>query len=297
MAPSKAAAASSARPSSTSSTPLLSRASAWPGLSAIAQAFSVQAMARLAGKGDPSPAPVFVVGMPRSGTTLVEQILASDPRIFAAGEIDAFSQVLNGQSGAGSFPGSAAQWSGQALRQIGADYVDWIGAAAPAAERVVNKRPDNFRFAGLIHLALPNARIIHVRRDPVDTCLSCFSKLFGADLPYTFDLGELGRYYRAYEALMAHWREVLPADVMLEVQYEDLVADLEGQTRRILAHVGLDWDSRRLDFHLTQRRLRTASATQVRQPIYSSSVGRWRPYAPFLGPLIDALGRDRLEGR
>jgi hypothetical protein len=137
---------------------------------------------------------------------------------------------------------------------------------------------------------LPQSRIIHVRRDPLDTCLSCFSKLFAGEQPYAYDLAELGRYYRAYEALMEHWRRVLPEGVMLEVQYEELVADFEPQARRLLAYCGLEWDDRCLAFHETQRSVRTASATQVRQPIYGTSVGRWRPYREMLQPLLQELG-------
>src|SRR5262249_47982198 len=158
-----------------------------------------------------------------------------------------------------------------------------------SGRRIVDKRLDNFLRAGLIALALPRARIIHVRRDPRDTCLSCFSKLFGEDLPQTFDLGALGRYYRGYEAPMAHCRQVLPPGVMLEVKYEELVDDLDRQTGRMLAHCGLPWDDRCLNFHLTERRIPTASATQVRRPIYHDAVGRWRRYEPYLGPLLEAL--------
>src|SRR5262249_41022057 len=144
-------------------------------------------------------------------------------------------------------------------------------------------------FAGLIHLALPNARIVHARRDSMDTCLSCFSQLFTGRHPYSYDLAELGRYYRAYEALMAHWRKVLPQDIMLEVRYEEVIADIDKQARRIVAHCGLEWDDACLGFHATERPVRTASAVQVRQPIYRTSVGRWRPYEHLLGPLIEAL--------
>ncbi len=153
----------------------------------------------------------------------------------------------------------------------------------------MDKRLDNHPLAGLILLAVPGARLIHVRRDPRDSCLSSFSKLFGEDLPQTFDLGELGRYYRGYERLMDHWRQVLPAGAMLEVQYEELVEDLEGQTRRMLSSCGLPWDPRCLEFHLTQRRIPTASATQVRRPAYRDAIGRWRRYEPYLGPLLEAL--------
>jgi Sulfotransferase family len=149
--------------------------------------------------------------------------------------------------------------------------------------------PSNYYFAGLIHLALPNARIIHTIRDPVDTCISCFSKLFSAEQNHTYELGELGRYYKRYERLMAHWRNVLPPGRILDVRYEDVVADVEAQARRIIAYCDLPWTDRCLSFHETDRPVRTASATQVRQPIYRSAVGRWRVYEQHLGPLLDAL--------
>ena len=147
----------------------------------------------------------------------------------------------------------------------------------------------NYCFLGLVCAALPEARIIHTRRDPIDTCLSCYSKLFSTEIPYAYDLGELGRYYRGYAGLMAHWRRVLPADMMLDVQYEELVGDLEPQARRLLGHCGLDWDDACLSFHRTERIVRTASVTQVRQPIYRTSVGRWRPPEPLLRPLLNGL--------
>jgi len=136
---------------------------------------------------------------------------------------------------------------------------------------------------------LPNARIIHATRDPVDTCFSCFSLLFAGHQPFAYDLGELGRYYRAYEALMTHWRSVLPHGVMIDVNYEDVVADLETQARRMLAHCDLDWHPQCLDFYKTPRAVRTASSTQVRQPIYRHALGRWRRYEEFLPPLLQAL--------
>ena len=152
--------------------------------------------------------------------------------------------------------------------------------------------PMNFHFVGLIYLTLPNARIIHMRRDPIDTCLSCYSKLFTDRHQYSYDLGELGRYYRAYETLMEHWRRILPPSFMLEVQYEDLIGDLESESRRIVDHCGLEWDASCLSFYVAERPVRTASAVQVRQPIYRSSIGHWRAYAHQLGPLIEALGVD-----
>jgi tetratricopeptide (TPR) repeat protein len=252
----------------------------------IATAFTPELMRRHQGAGDGSSVGAFIIGMPRSGTTLVEQVLASHPNVFAAGELMNFTQATEHLP---RFPEAVNSLIGAQLREIGARYVGSVRALAPTAERITDKMPSNFWFAGLIHLALPNARIIHVRRDPVDACLSCFSKIFTGDQPFSYDLAELGRFYRAYDTLMGHWRRVLPDGVMLEVQYEELVADFERHARRIVAHCGLEWDERCLAFHETQRPVRTASAIQVRQPLYRSAVGRWRPYAAMLGPLLEAL--------
>ena len=186
------------------------------------------------GGGDPSPMPIFVIGMPRSGTTLVEQILASHPAVHGAGELqDAQRSRLAGRSGKPApYPEFVPALDAASLRAIGARYVAAVRKLAPDGERVTDKMPSNYYFAGLIHLALPNAKIIHSVRDPVDTCMSCFSKLFSAEQIHTYDLGELGRYYKRYERLMAHWRRVLPAGRILDVRYEEVVADLETQARR-----------------------------------------------------------------
>ncbi len=260
------------------------------------QVFAPELMQAKSGLGDPSATPVFIVGMPRSGTTLVEQILASHPRVYGAGEIPIFERTMNGfrtsSAALPPFPHAAASLTGEQLRQLGRRYLRGVRAAAPGADRITDKMPANFRFVGPIHLALPKARIIHVRRDPIDTCISCFSIQFTGYQPHTHDLGELGRYYSAYERLMAHWRAVLPAGVMLEVQYEELIADFAAQAQRIVEHCGLAWDDACLSFHETQRPVQTASAIQVRRPLYRSSIGRWRPYAQHLGPLLQALGRS-----
>jgi tetratricopeptide (TPR) repeat protein len=260
-------------------------AAALGALDRVRATYTAERIRRGADRGAASDVPVFILGMPRSGTTLVEQILASHPAVFGAGEIEDFTTA------AAPFGAEAiAQASDEDLHRIGTVYLDRIRTLAPSAARITNKTPENFRLAGLIHLALPNARIIHTRRDPVDTCLSCFCQLFAGDLRYTYGLDELGRYYRAYDALMAHWRAVLPPAAFLEVQYESVVADLEGEARRIVSHCGLDWDPRCLDFHRTQRPVRTASMAQVRHPLYRHSVGHWRVYERFLDPLLDALG-------
>jgi tetratricopeptide (TPR) repeat protein len=255
--------------------------------------FDRERIRRSEGSGCSSETPIFILGMPRSGTTLVEQILASHPKVFGAGERDDFSAIV-AKLGAeqritADFPEFIPSLPLQAYSRIGVDYVDRLRGLAPTAGKITDKMPENFRFVGLIHLALPKARIIHLRRDPVDTCLSCFATLFYEPLDYTYDLKELGRYYRAYQRLMDHWREILPPGVMLDVRYEDIVEDIEGQARRMIAHCDLEWDPRCLDFHRANRPIRTASMGQARQPLYKTSVGRWRVYESQLGPLLDEL--------
>lgn len=245
------------------------------------------------GCGEASPVPVFIVGMTRSGTTLIEQILASHPQVFGAGEIHLFDHaaglIRNALPGRPPFPEMVQAMSGEHFRALGALYLEKITRQAPAAMRITDKMTVNFLFAGLIHLALPNATIIHAVRDPADTCVSCFATHFMTGHAHAYDLAELGRYYRHYQALMKHWHDVLPRGRIIDVQYEELVADLEGVARRIVAHCGLEWSGRCLDFHRTERAVRTASAVQVRKPIYKDSVGRWRKFAPFLGPLLAEL--------
>jgi tetratricopeptide (TPR) repeat protein len=260
----------------------------------IRRAFTPELLRSKRGLGDASALPVFIVGMPRSGTTLIEQILASHPQVFGAGElreIDKLAASVRDPHGIVSAD-ATSKISGEQLSQLGAAYVQAVRGLAPQAERITDKMPFNFARAGFIHLVLPNARIIHVRRDPCDTALSCFSLRFTHGQEFTYDLAELGRYYRAYQSVMEHWRRVLPPGVMLEVQYEDVVADLEGQARRIVAHCGLDWDEACLAFHETQRTVHTASVAQVRQPIYQSSVGRWRAYESLMQPFLEALGES-----
>jgi hypothetical protein len=193
-------------------------------------------------------------------------------------------------SGLVGYPASVPLLDGDGLRQLGARYLERLSAKAPTGSRVTDKMPANYHFLGLVHLILPNAKIIHTIRNPVDNCISCFSKLFTAEQNHTYDLAELGRYYRRYERLMAHWRDILPSGNFLDVQYESVVADLESEARRIVAYCELEWDDRCLAFHATDRPVRTASAAQVRQPIYTSAIGRWRAYEGFLEPLLTSLG-------
>ncbi|MFM0739741.1 sulfotransferase [Paraburkholderia xenovorans] len=262
------------------------------------------------GLGEPSAAPIFIVGMPRSGSTLIEQILASHPQVIGGGERTEFGEALvkciarDADDPLRVDIEALQNVTAGALSTLGADYLCRMqsvlpnlqgiepadaGTAASAHTHFTDKYPFNFMNVGLIHLALPNARFIHSSRSPLQTCLSIFSRIFH-DVPFGYDLGELGRYYRAYDALMAHWQRVLPEGVLIEIKYEELVEDLEGNVRRLLAHCGLDWNERCLAFHQTSRQVSTASAAQVRRPIYKTSVQRWQPQPALLQPLFDGLG-------
>jgi tetratricopeptide (TPR) repeat protein len=263
-------------------------------LAAIAARFPAAVFARFAGAGDPSEVPVFVVGMPRSGTTLIEQILASHAKVHGAGELKIMQQIADFTVGPDRRPVGFPQIIDGMLppdaAMLGRRYLDQVLPKAAGAARIVDKMPANFLYAGLIHILLPNARIVHVVRDAADTCLSCYTKLFAGEQRFAYDLTELGQFHRGYATLMAHWRAVLPASRFLEVRYEDVVDDLEGQARKLIAFLGLDWDEACLSYYENRRQIRTASLDQVRQPIYRTSVGRWKAYAGHLGALLEALG-------
>ena len=259
-------------------------------VASIAETFSADLLAAKAGLGAASAMPVFVLGMPRSGTTLVEQILASHPAVHGAGELRHVQKLVDGL---GVFPQAVPGLTAEQLAAMGQAYAAEVGKLAQGKAHVVDKMPSNFLYAGLIRLMLPNARIIHSRRDPVDTCLSCYSKLFANEQSFTYDMGELGRFHRDYQKLMAHWRAVLPASHFLEVDYEAVVDDLETEARRMLEFLGLPWNDAVLEFHRTERPVLTASVNQVREPIYRSSAGRWRAHAAELQPLLAALGLDQ----
>ena len=240
------------------------------------------------GQGDPSDMPVFIVGMPRSGSTLVEQILASHPAICGAGENRGFPRACKPH--VQQFPDDVLKVGAGQLREIGANNLGLIEREARGVSRVTDKLLANFLLVGLIHLVFPNARIIHTLRDPLDTCLSCFATHFAESQPFAYELGELGRYYRGYRSLMDHWRAVLPENVMLDIWYENVVGDLEGEARRMIAHCGLAWDPVCLAFEKSPRAVWTASASQVRRPLYRTSIGRAKPEKSMLQPLLDALG-------
>jgi tetratricopeptide (TPR) repeat protein len=246
-------------------------------------------------QGCDRPDAIFILGMPRTGTTLVERILGSHSQVFAAGELNHFALEL--------IPLVRRATGGRRLsrlefveasaridfRALGEAYLVATQPLRDARPRFIDKLPFNFLYAGLIHLALPNAKIVNLRRHPMDTCYAVFKQLFRDAYPFSYDLDELGRYYAGYDRLMRHWNAVMPG-VIHTVHYEALVADLEGEARRLLEHCGLPWEGQCLRFHEDRRASTTASAMQVRQPVYSSSVGRWRTYARQLEPL-----RRRLE--
>ncbi len=235
--------------------------------------------------------PVFIVGMPRSGTSLVEQVLASHPAVFGAGElpfVERIAEALGTHCGGGAvYPECLPAVPDAVLEGFAASYRKESSAAATSV--VTDKAPLNFRHLGLIALLFPGARIVHCRRDALDTCLSCFFQNFAKGQEYSFDLAELGRFYRDYRKMMAAWAEILPIEVF-DLDYEELVADLEGVGRSLLSYCGLDWHPDCARFFETRRPVLTASRVQVRRPLYSSSVGKWRRYARHLGPLIETLG-------
>jgi tetratricopeptide (TPR) repeat protein len=258
----------------------------------LIRTFSAPYFQRARGTGIDHELPVFVVGMPRSGTSLVEQILASHPQVFGGGELrDIQRIVISLPARLGTATGYPACLEGapaQALRALAERHLERLVALGGGAPRVTDKLPTNHLHLGLIATLFPRARIIHCRRNPLDTCVSCYLSYFRG-LPFTWDLEDLGQYYRQYERLTAHWNAVLPLPV-LEVRYEELVENQEEVSRRLVAFCGLEWDERCLAFHENSRPVHTVSALQVRRPIYKSSVGRWRRYEAHLQPLLKALG-------
>lgn len=235
-------------------------------------------------------APIFIVGMPRSGTTLLEQILSSHPAVHGAGELMDLNQVIMEAAGPGRrFPDFARDLGGDDFRRMGAAYAERVWKLSPGALHITDKMPANFFYIGMIRRMLPNAKIIHAMRDPMDSCFSNYARLFSDTMEFAYDLGTLGRYYARYIKLMQHWRDVLPQDAILDLRYEDMVADTEGQARRILDYAGLPWNGDCLDFHRNKRHVKTASVAQVRKPIYKTSVARWQRFEKHLQPLLDIV--------
>jgi len=246
-------------------------------------AFTAEFFSRNAALGCDWEVPILILGMLRFGTTLIEQILSSHPDVAAGGELAFWGERAAGfriESG-----NIDRAWVEAAARE----YRVLLTDISPTARRVTDKRPQNFHYVALIHAVFPRARIIHCRRHPVDTCLSIYFQSFARRMDFAYDRADLLSFYRQYSRLMAHWRDVLPADRLFEVQYEELVADRELWTRRMIGFCGLDWDEACLHSERNQRPLRTASVWQARQPVYGTSVARWRHYEPWLGPLGSLL--------
>ena len=258
----------------------------------IRETFDHKHFERTEGWGNASDAPLFVLGMPRSGTSLVEQILASHSHVHGAGEredmlrlADHLGEELNDTR---AYPACVDSLDSAAASRIADDFLRHLKRADPHAARIVDKMPGNFHHVGLIATLFPNARIVHCVRDPRDTCLSIFFGDFVGSHAYSYDLTNLGRYYRVYQQLMRHWHDVLPGRI-LDVAYEDVIEDQEARSRELVAFCGLEWEPACLDFHKTRRNVRTRSNDQVRRPIYRSSLGRWKTYEHELEPLLAAL--------
>ncbi len=259
----------------------------------IRQVFDDEFLSRHAGNGHEAADPILIVGLPRSGSTLVEQILASHSQVEGTSELPTLGKIATSigryRPGDVQFPESAAELEGRDWRAYGQRYLE-----DAARHRFTNrpfftdKMPNNFPLLGLLHLILPNAKIIDARRHPVDSCIGCYKQLFAKGQNFTYDLEDLGHYYRNYDAMMNHWHGALPGKV-LTVHYEETVTDLEGQVHRILDHCGLPFEASCVRFHETRRAVRTASSEQVRQPIYFDALGKWRHYAPFCEWLVEDL--------
>ena len=260
---------------------------------AIREAFPKEAFKDRKFEGNPDERPVFIVGMPRSGSTLVEQIVSSHPDIYGAGEVKylsmAMSRARDRFPSLPKFPQMMEKITPAQLGIVADSYLKLLTKSSGDAKRVTDKLLTNYFFVGLIHLLFPNAKIINTQRDPVDTCLSGFTKLFKDDMPHSYDLGELGRYYGKYREMMEHWDKVLPKGVLKTVQYEDVVADTEKEAKALIEFLGLKWDPKCVDFHKSDRPVKTASVAQVRKPIYNTSVKRWMKYGKGLQPLVDAI--------
>ncbi|KUM24216.1 sulfotransferase [Mesorhizobium loti] len=260
---------------------------------AMIETFTPELVASLAAYGNPSEVPVFIVGMPRSGTTLTEQICASHPDVHGAGELSKLRRMANAIGLKDSLDAdlgkSVATITPELTKTLAAEHLAYLLERAPRALRIVDKMPHNFELIGLVGILFPNAHIIHCGRDAIDNCISCFVLQFSEAHSYSADLETLGLYYREYDRLMRHWSKVLPGRIF-ENQYETLVEDQEEQSRRLIDYLGLPWDDACLHFFERDGSVNTFSRWQVRQPIYKSSVKRWKNYESEIQPLIEALG-------
>ncbi|MFC6633374.1 tetratricopeptide repeat-containing sulfotransferase family protein [Microbulbifer taiwanensis] len=252
--------------------------------------------------GCESVEPIFILGMPRTGSTLLERILSSHSQVQSAGELNNFAlQMMKAVHSAST--GSSARLTKLQLVEasrgidfgaLGVAYIDSTRLLTGKKPHFIDKLPFNYLYIGLIHAALPNAKIIHMQRHPMDTCYAIYKQLFESAYPFSYDLEELGNYYLAYRQLMDHWQEVLPGRIC-EVRYEDLVENVEATAHRVMDYCGLEWQVQCLDFYRSREASTTASAAQVRQPIYSSSIGKWKNYRQQLQPLVGILQAGGIE--
>ncbi len=260
-------------------------------IAATIETFTPGLVARFEGAGSASKVPVFILGMPRSGTTLAEQITASHPDVFGAGEchfLPDSAETLQAGTGTAAAPQAVDAADGGLIAQAAKAHLKALTRLAPDAARVADKMPSNFRLLGLIPILFPDAAIVHCVRNPVDTCLSCYFQNF-THQPWSRDLADIAAFYRGYRRLMDHWAALFPGRI-LDLRYEDMVGDKDREARRLVAHLGLEWQGGVEDFHKSGRAIRTASLWQARQPVYTTSVARWKRYEKHLGPLIEALG-------
>ena len=259
----------------------------------IKQVFTKDFIEENSGHGNDSKVPIFVLGMPRSGTTLTEQIIASHPSAFGAGELKDLIDLIKeyapedeGEAFADRFVGVEPA----TLKHMGDTYLSQLLERSPDSPHITDKMPANFHYVGLIKMILPNAKIVHVNRHPLDNCISCFTRQFAHGQGFSYDLEEVGHYYRCYSGLMDHWRQVLPEGSFYDLQYERLVDDTEAEAKALINYCGLEWNESCLEFYKHKRSIRTASVTQVRQPIYKTSKQRWKNYDKFLDPMKKGLG-------
>lgn len=243
--------------------------------------------------GNTAETPVFIVGTPRSGTTLTEQVLSSHPDVFGAGELhwipDTTNRLRDYLKSSTSYPQCLSELTENSINELASNYLNYTRSLAHGERRIVDKMPGNFLHLGFIHILFPNAKIIHCQRDPRDACISMFCTQFPSGVPYSYNLYKLGAFYSQYERTMEHWRKVLPADTMIEMEYETLVTNQETEICRLLGFLGLDWNDACLAFYDQKRPVHTASDTQVTKPLYSTSIGRWNNFQKHLQPLEEGL--------
>ena len=259
----------------------------------VIEVFSAEFLQDHKGWGDPDASPILVLGMPRSGSTLIEQILASHSMVEGTMELPDLSRLIGGLAKRGKegrieYPEALLNLDEEAIRNLGRSYIDSTSRYRSGKVHFIDKMPNNFPSIGFLHLLLPNAKIINARRHPLDSCMGCYKQLFFTGQSWSYDQFEIGQFYLQYQRMMDHWHEVLPGKV-LDIHYEELVADQETQTRRMLEHLGLPWEDQVLRFYETKRAINTASSEQVRQPIYTRALNHWRNYEPQLQELIRIL--------